>query len=234
MKTLFLLPIIVLTMSCGQKASDSKTKKVFGSEDFVSVKADLSNIPISLRPFVNATGRMSSNCTASHVGNGIVLTAGHCVGGTIHRRSNLDCSDLKIEWGVTVSSAPVLTSQCETILATQVDDKVDYAILRVKNFPQEKFIVSSVRKSNGTEITVLGYPEGRTLQWSQTCKVGDQGSAPFASLGFTHLCDTLVGSSGGPIVTQQGQLLTGIHNGGDSNMNYATNVLDLPLSEFLP
>ena len=221
------------SISCGKKINKSQVNKIFGSEEFIPVDEDLGNIPEKFKNFVNAIGRMNPQCTASHVGDGIVVTAGHCVGASLSLRKNVKCETVSIEWGVKKSNVAQFVSKCESILAMQVNDLVDYAILKVNDFPDQRFDVSLTKYPDETAITVFGYPGGQSLQWSKYCKITDQGRASFASLGFSHQCDTQVGSSGGPVALSESGVLIAIHNGGDSKNNYATNLADIGLQEFL-
>ena len=52
--------------------------KIIGTNDLIAVNALATNIPLKYKALVNAFGLMSMSCTATHIGNGYVLTAGHC------------------------------------------------------------------------------------------------------------------------------------------------------------
>ena len=62
---------------------------------------------------------MSMGCTATHIGNGIVLSAGHCFWAEDTLTKDQPCSDTTIDWGVRGDKKAYLTSKCEKVLFEQ-------------------------------------------------------------------------------------------------------------------
>jgi hypothetical protein len=225
-------------VACGSLDLDSKSapSKVINENSLVAVERDASNIPEKFKPILGAVGRMSMGCTATHIGNGIAVTAGHCFSGvaTTFEQNNLPCDEVSVEWGVLKDSQPVLTSQCKKILSIQVSDDFDYAFLKVDVAPKAVVSVNTFGwPAVGTRITVLGYPQKRTLEWSQSCELQSRFKGKFGSMMFSHQCDTEYGNSGGPVLEESSLELVGIHNGGVVPWNSATFLKATPIQQIL-
>ena len=95
----------------------SDTEKIIGDNDLTPVNADGTNIPEKYRSQIDAYGKISMGCTATHIGNGLVLTAGHCFDAPSTRANNLPCADITVELGVRVGHDAYLKSKCVKVLA---------------------------------------------------------------------------------------------------------------------
>lgn len=206
----------------------SDVEKIIGENDLVAVNADASNIPLKYKELVNAFGLMSMGCTATHIGNGYVLTAGHCFWAPEELVKDQPCADTTIEWGVREGVTSYLKSTCEKIVAAQRNSKNDFAILKVSPAPNVAVGVELNRKATaGDIVTIFSHPEELPLRWSKTCTVESVLDPKLSPDALQHKCDTNPGSSGATIIDTTTNKVIGIHDGGRLNgpaigMNYGT------------
>lgn len=191
-------------------------EKIIGENDLVAVNADASNIPLKYKELVNAFGLMSMGCTATHIGNGYVLTAGHCFWASEELVKDKECSDTTIEWGYREGGvAPYLKSTCQKIVAAQRNSKNDFAILKVSPVPDFAVAVELNRKATVDDVvTIFSHPEELPLRWSKTCIVENPTDTKFSPDTLQHKCDTNPGSSGATIIDATTNKVIGIHDGG--------------------
>lgn len=208
--------------------------KVIGTNDFVVVKDNGANIPAKYRGLPDAFGIISMGCTATHIGNGVVLTAGHCFNAPSTRKNNFACTTTNVRWGVRTDSPAYLTSKCTNVYAAQQSRNLDYAIFQVDVAPPVKVDVDlSGRPAFETPITIFSHPHLRPLEWSQLCVVKSSSNGGWGANQFSHQCDTDPGSSGATVLDDTTLKVVGIHDGGLVPWNYATYLTDTPLAEVL-
>ena len=231
---------LTLTTACSDQPFDLSEEiesrsdgVIIGNPDFVRVTPDGSSVPAKYRPYVNAFGKLklgSGSCSATHVGNGIAISAGHCWSATATRKA-ASCTGSSVDWGYTTGGT-ASTSTCTNILAMQQTDgtnKLDYAIFTVSPIPPVAIPVDfSAKAPSGAALTIFSHPAGRTLEWSNTCTT----QSPSATQ-FSYQCDTEPGSSGATVLNDTALKVAGIHWGGGGNANYATHILSTPIREFL-
>ncbi|MEQ1723961.1 MAG: trypsin-like peptidase domain-containing protein [Pseudobdellovibrio sp.] len=222
---------IVIALISLQSFASQSIDKIIGENDLVAVNADATNIPLKYKGLVNAFGLMSMGCTATHIGNGYVLTAGHCFWAPEVVVKDQACSDTTIEWGIREGGAkPYMTSTCEKIVAAQRSSKYDFAIIKVSPIPDFAIGVELNRKAMpGDVITIFSHPEEMTLRWSKTCNVESQLDAKLPPDSLQHKCDTNPGSSGATIIDANTNKIVAIHDGGrltspTDGMNYGTQL----------
>ena len=204
---------------------------IIGNNDLISVAADGSNVPSRYRGLINGFGRMivgNALCTATHVGSGIVITAGHCFGAPASRVNNQPCSTTSVQWGYRAGQV-ASTSSCTEILAMQDGADRDYAIIRVSPIPPTIVPVAlDQASSSGAPLTIFSHPGGRPLEWSGACQVMSPTSTE-----FSYQCDTQGGSSGASVLRDDTLRITGIHWGGGGNANISTALTSTPLGEYI-
>ncbi|MBI2602086.1 MAG: trypsin-like peptidase domain-containing protein [Deltaproteobacteria bacterium] len=209
------------------------------SSDRIIDENDLEKIYAKTGPIVEAIGRMNVGCTVTHLGNGIAITAGHCfVSSPFHGiRSAGSCESRRydIKWGVTYTQdAGYLGSKCVKVLAIELNQERDYAILRVNPVPPRHLKVEFEHEiAVGDTISIFSHPSMRPLEWSSYCGVegffeqskGNQ---------FRYSCDTEGGSSGASVLNKE-EAIVGIHNyyNAELNRNGATKISSTPLRVFL-
>src|SRR5690606_38023437 len=84
-----------------------------------------------------------------------------------------------------------------------------------------------------TTITIFGHPQGRPLEWSQTCLLKPASAGGWGVDHFSHQCDTEPGSSGSSVLDDEPSKVIGIHDGGTTRWNYATYLANTPIAEFV-
>lgn len=208
--------------------------KVIGTNDLIPVTNDGANVPEKYRGLPNTFGIISMGCTATHIGNGVVLTAGHCFNAPSTRKNNFACPNITVRWGVRTDSPAYLTSKCTNVYAAQQSHDIDYAIFQVDVAPPVSVAVDlSARPAFDTNITIFSHPHLRPLEWSQICQVKPATNGGWGAQQFAHQCDTDPGSSGATILDDATLKVVGIHDGGILPWNYGTFLYDTPLAEVL-
>jgi hypothetical protein len=196
--------------------------KIIGENTTIAVEPNLSNLDVMLRPYISAIGLISMNggvCSGTHIGNGYVLTAGHCYIDKVTETplKQTSCAGTKVYWGYRGSTPATAivsgTSRCIQLLYAERSSKRDFAIFKVDIAPKATIPVSlsGSRPDSGTKITILGHPQGRPLAWSQYCKI--QSSLGSRDL-FSHQCDTEPGNSGSAVLALNSRgipMVIGIH-----------------------
>ena len=167
-------------------------------------------------------GRMGGRCTATHIGNGYVLTAGHCVKGWSCSGSSFD-----VTWGYTDRNRSGNgTGRCVSVVDWQLDDNYDYAILEYVGTPRDYLPVNlSYRPAAGDQLSIYSHPSGVPLANSGDCQV--LGAFSWQTQ-FAHSCDTLGGSSGAAVLNEYGEVI-GAHVFGieSADLNGATYLVDI-------
>jgi V8-like Glu-specific endopeptidase len=209
------------------------TKKIIGENDLRPVLENGANVPEKFRPFVNAFGKMSMGCTATHIGGGIVLSAGHCFRAP-KSRSTLECPDVTVDWGFRKDAPAYLTSRCIQVLSARANYEEDYAIFKVEPAPDAHIGIDvEHRPTVNTPMTQFSHPRARPLEWSQVCTLQTSAQGGWGSHQFSHACDSEPGSSGSVLIDVDTLKIIGIHNGGMDQWNYATYLIDTPVREYV-
>ncbi|MBS1958019.1 MAG: trypsin-like peptidase domain-containing protein [Bdellovibrionales bacterium] len=234
-------------------SSYGEASKIIGSNNMVPVKADGSNIDSNLRKYLDAFGIISIGnsgaCSGTHIGNGYVLTAGHCffdenTSGT-RIAQNKACTNIKVYWGYrgspeTGSPKPVVSgvAQCTKLIYAEQTQQRDFAIFKVDKAPSVTIglALESGRTAVGTKLTIFGYPQGRPLEWSQYCALQSSTAAGLNAIKgqstFIYTCDTEPGNSGSSILAFSSNgvpKVIGVHDGAAPSgidFNYATYMYD--------
>ncbi len=210
------------------------THRIIGDNNLVKVEGILAE-----NPKLKAIGRMELGCTATHIGNGIAITAGHCFTkeNLEEKKEKVPCSagEHDVRWGVNYDDGEgYMRSHCTEILAIEKNKRKDYAIFRVSPVPDYKIDVATDYKvSVDDEISIFSHPRRRPLEWSNWCKV-EGFLERSAKNQFYYSCDTEGGSSGAAVLNKNNEVI-GIHNfyNGMLNRNGATLVSSTPLSSIL-
>lgn len=232
--------------ACGRPTPhQSSTRSIVGANDLQPVSTDLANLPENLRPLADAIGLFGIGCTGTHIGDGIVVTAGHCFQNLlIHENSvaidgvscrNFEPKNTDIGWGfrsLNPEGENVFTSvsHCVEVIHAEWNGQKDYAIVRVDQAPTASIPMDfATHISMNQEITLLSHPNGRPLEWSQTCRTTSPEivSSLNPDTRFIYTCDTEPGSSGAAVIDMNTRHIIGIHNGGTIDdkgepWNYAT------------
>ncbi len=247
MKILTLVSLLIFSLTT---LASSEIEKIIGENDLVPVDATASNIPLKYQPLVDAFGKISMGCTATHIGNGYVLTAGHCFWAGEVPAKDQACAGVEIEWGLRAGNSPYMTSKCEKIVIAQWGGQNDYAVMKVSPIPPVAIAPDMDRRAaTGDTVTIFSHPDGRPLQWSRLCGIEYQIHPDLPQGSIQHQCDTNPGSSGATIINALTMKVIGIHDGGiageagadpsnpsspvTTGMNYGTYIQNSPLGETL-
>jgi V8-like Glu-specific endopeptidase len=193
--------------------------KIIGIRPLVPVRADGSNVPPTLRKTLDAFGIIAiggaGSCSGTHLGNGYVLTAGHCFlqNSEAPLLTHQACPTVKIHWGyrgspVTGNPKPVTTgtSHCLKLIHAELTAERDFALIQVDNPPSAAIGIAaeSDRTRDNTKITIFGYPMGRPLEWSQFCATKKSTTVMDSTLAIAsrvaYQCDTEYGNSGSSVI----------------------------------
>ena len=207
----------------------NEPQKIIGNNDIIAVNADAGNVPAKYRKILDAFGFIDMGCTATHIGNGIVLTAGHCFWAADALMKDGNCENNTIKWGLRDGRSAYMTSKCVSILFAQRNSvNNDFAVIKVDPIPTAAVGVETERKAQpGDQLTVFSYPEDMPLRWSQSCQVMQPTDKQLPPQAMQHNCDTNPGSSGAALLDPATLKIVGIHDGGRltspvDGMNYGT------------
>lgn len=237
----FFVAVLIDIQTVEARPQPLHIQKIIGTNDLVAVAADASNIPVQFRSLVDAFGVIGVGCTATHIGHGYVLTAGHCFAGAATPVTDQDCSapTNDIKWGYRDGVQPYLTSKCVKVVIAQTTAQMDYALLKVDPAPTAFVKPNLLTKGYiGESVTIFSHPDDLTLRWSQDCTIQQTPDANFDPAMIDHQCDTDPGSSGAVLIDVNTLEIVGIHDGGyvdaaGAGWNYATYLFGIPLVQTL-
>lgn len=155
---------------------------------------------------VDAIGRFSLNGgafgTVSHIGNGLVITAGHVV-------SEKNCPSAQIEWAAR-DNGYSMVSRCQEIIHREVGRYYDIAIFKVNIWPNSKVEIETNGKSLSLphDILLLGHMGGSDLLSSFGKAVNIRKRTSFLSKIITGS-----GDSGAPVFSIERKTVIGIYSG---------------------
>lgn len=248
------LAVVMMASPFSRAQAQNEIEKVFGKDDLVIVAADGRNIPLRFQKMLNAFGAVQYEnknesgqttetfygCTATHLGQGYVITAGHCVGATAELIAQKNCSMISknpldpstvilaaIDFGYRDQLVPFMKSSCQEITAAIKDDDrgLDFAILKVSPYPDEFILPDTSHHSFADDkITLFSHPMGEVLQWSKTCNAARVLHADIPSSFVQYQCDTKPGSSGAAIISSRTLKIVGVHDGGVNDLDESTGM----------
>lgn len=222
--------------------------KIIGANSLTPVRVDGSNVDAGLRQYLDAFGIVamgnSGVCSGTHLGNGYVLTAGHCFADMGQILKNQACGTTKVHWGyrgspATGSPKPVVTSTstCTKIIYAELTEARDFAIFQVTNPPKAKVAIATeaARTAANTKLTIFGYPQGRPLEWSQYCALKRNTVITYQTPNAARMayqCDTEPGNSGSSVLAigANGAKVVGVHDAATPEpiqYNYGTYMFDI-------
>ena len=154
------------------------------------------------------------NCTGFLVTRTLMLTNEHCLATPSEALSAI------VEFGYDSQDATPQTLRVKKLEATSAP--LDYSLVRLTEAaPAELGVLAlgTTAAAEDQELTIIQHPAGEPKQISiDDCRVKGP-SRPGTGGGttdFGHLCDTLGGSSGSPVLARQGGRVLGLHHWGFS------------------
>jgi V8-like Glu-specific endopeptidase len=216
-----------------------RPRSVVGPIDFIPVEENLSNIPAQFHRLADSVGRLSMGCTGTHIGRGLVVTAGHCFDATPNMSQNVACEKVKIRWGYRGNTSSTLISDCRRVVVMQNRPGADYAVFEVAP-PPPSYTEVDLRALDfdNERATLFSHPKGQPLQWSRYCKTKKFDPAPRDPRFLYHECDTYPGSSGAALVLESNSKIVAFHKGGLDfqnlgTWNFATRVTETPIPRII-
>lgn len=184
--------------------------------------ADISSKAKSVSKLSFIKNGRSYMCTGFMISDNLLLTNEHCVNSSIVCKNTVaifnyrEMADESVKSGVQV--------KCEEFIDANYE--LDYALLKLEGSPGSdsewgKLVISSVNPNDNEDLIMIQHPNGEPKQISKEgCKI----DTPLAQgrgfkTDFGHLCDTLGGSSGSPILNNNFEVI-GLHHFGFSKMGF--------------
>lgn len=149
-------------------------------------------------------------CTGVLVAPDLLMTNHHCLRSDGERRSTL------VDFDFDSDNAVSQTLRLKSLVIG--DPRLDFAIYRLSRVLADRAPLKLYEGEvvQGQALIVIQHPAGQPKQVSiLDCRVSDP-VAPAASTDFSHLCDTLGGSSGSAVLDERTGLMLGLHHIGFS------------------
>ena len=170
--------------------------------------------PVGLLDILYA--KASGTCTASLIAEDLLLTNAHCADDGIKAYKffpdYFDEGDGKLT-GYDVEVAPV-----------EIDRSLDYAILRVKGSPGRthgSLTLTTVNPIPGDDLSIFHHPLG---QPKSVTRYGCRAKQVRSDGELLHLCDTMPGSSGSPVLTGDSRAMLALHHAGTQGSSSPVNL----------
>jgi len=177
----------------------------------------------------SATGKLfmagGGSCSASYIGNGLIITAGHCV---INEEGNTIFSDylknLRVMFGFELKSKNIPDPwkvdekhqlyEISRIVEAKNEDNLDYAILELKTTPPVEHFsplrITLPKIEERDDVYTLGHPSCLPLKLAESGKI-----QKIHDIYFEADLDTFQGNSGSPVfVRNANHSVAGILIGG--------------------
>ncbi len=156
-----------------------------------------------------------STCTASLIADDLLLTNAHCVDGDVQAlRFFPDYYEAAVRpRGFDVERRPV-----------EVDAALDYALLRVAGSPGATFgalVLSTQRPGPGEDLAIFHHPLGEP---KSVTRFGCRVKAQEPDGRVIHLCDTMPGSSGSPVLSGDMREVVALHFAGGGTSSRPVNL----------
>jgi hypothetical protein len=163
--------------------------------------------PIARLSFIS--GGEQYVCTGFLLTRDLLLTNEHCLGTEESALSAL------AEFGF--DSLDATPTKVRVSKLEAVDAPLDYALVRLAQAPSGfgRVTLGSTAVTDGQALVIVEHPAGEYKQASiDDCKVrtASRAGVTAALTDFGHLCDTLGGSSGSPVLDRQTGRVVGLHH----------------------
>ena len=172
----------------------------------------------------NSSGRTGvALCTASIISEKYILTNNHCIPGS----TKLTVVSAKIEMGYldAENTAMVRTYKVDN-KPVQTSKELDFSIVRVFGNPSKLYgtiRLARTRPHVQDAVFIIHHPEGAPKTLSRKdCWVN-----ALSGVNFIHTCDTLGGSSGSPVFSDETFEVVGLHFAGSSQGNYGKQLTEI-------
>lgn len=183
--------------------------------------------------------RTNGSCTATHVGNNYVVTAGHCIDNPTLFSDT--CSSLQVEWNFRRSRVDFpktpessLIGQCQEIVSWSFKagdpDSIDHAIFRVDRAPEARIVIEpNPTLTPGSKVHQFSHPGGVPLILAQNCNINQ-----LAFQYYQHDCWGASGSSGAALIDASTNKLIGLLSMGSDDTFFSLRNDVSPIGAFNP
>lgn len=159
-----------------------------------------------------------ARCSASLIGEDLVLTAGHCIDDDLKKW----CEDYSVVFdyvkGETIREDNVY--HCQEVLYRKFVGAFDedLAVIRLKKkvSGREPIRIASALPSVGEKLSMIGYPLGISQKVADNGNVTQYGPSKYT---FRHDVDTFSSNSGGPLFNSQGEQVGVLVRGTGANQD---------------
>lgn len=204
-----------------------------------TAQADSNNsLPLQIAKLIPAIGalqvfpfenkKQDLFCTAFHIGQGIMLSAGHCFLGAKH------CNGATVRFSPEKKGNQERVSKCEEIIEIAADESryagamEDYVLFRVSNPPEVTVTLDfSGSLPPATPLSLVAFARRLSgdkfdLKWSNICQITtllatDALRRPKPASSFEHNCTIPGAANGAPLLSYQTGKVIGIQQASYSN-----------------
>lgn len=235
-----LLPALAIAQSVPEKRPEGPLRVLSRTQRYEPSSGHIPNnfsgkddrVLAKSRPRVNTDAfALFGACTATHVGRGVFLTAGHCVDNQIGLQGyrTAPCPH-------TLRIRDLTQSVSCNVITYRFDKTTDYALLQVTD-PAVVENLQSIpvdygmdwRKMGARNVRLYGY-SGEVLRMNESCTAKIEASRDR----LIHDCDTQGGDSGSALVDTISDHIIGVHAGGlRESVNYGYPIAQVPWAESL-
>jgi hypothetical protein len=147
-------------------------------------------------------------CTGFLIAGDLIMTNHHCM------KTQTEAASAQIDFDYDrAGSHPLTITVKELVFA---DSDLDFAVHRLKKNPNRAFLKMADSEIRDDEsLLIIQHPAGEPKQISEKdCKVSGPTISGVSSAltDFGHLCDTLGGSSGSPVIDLNSKVVVGLHH----------------------
>jgi hypothetical protein len=195
--------------------TDARPQAIVGIDDSKDITHEL--VPPRVKLWAPAIGRLKfiasgfgGVCTGFLVGPDLLITNQHCIS------NGSEAASARVEFGVDSTASSPETFRVSAIEA--VDARLDYSLLRLSGDAAAKFgrLFVGPEVSSAMDVVVIQHPQGnpKKAAFPPNCSVGLTSVAGVDDVlnDFGHVCDTLGGSSGSPVVEFTNGSIVGLHH----------------------
>jgi V8-like Glu-specific endopeptidase len=149
-------------------------------------------------------------CTGFLVGADLLMTNEHCIA------TPADASSARVEFGFDSAAASLTTFEVKRIEA--VDAPLDYSLVRLKTSASKfgRLHFGTTAAPAKLSLVIVQHPGGQPKQVAlpPNCSVGatPKPGVNGAPNDFGHVCDTMGGSSGSPVMESTNGAVVGLHH----------------------